>query len=150
MSLAYSSVAPAIAVKNGAQAIEFYKKAFGAEERYRLIDPESGKIGHAELTINGALLMLSDEYPQFNKTPETLGGISAKFLIMCPDVDAAYARAIEAGAETVIPLTNQFYGHRDGHVRDPFGHEWLLSQVIEEVPPEEMQRRWDAMVSKAG
>lgn len=149
MSLEYPSLAPAIAVKNGAQAIDFYKQAFGAEERYRLIDPESGKIGHAELTINGALFMLSDEYPQFNKTPETLGGVSAKFLVMCPDVEAAFARAVEAGAEVVMPLTTQFYGHRDGRVRDPFGHEWLLSQMVEHVTPEEMQRRWDSMVKKA-
>jgi PhnB protein len=148
MSLAYPALAPAIAVSNGAQAIEFYKKAFGAVERYRLIDPESGKVGHAELTINGALLMLSDEYPQFNKTPESLGGVSAKFLIMCDDVDAAYQRALDAGAEKVTPLTNQFYGHRDGRVRDPFGHEWLLSQVVEEVSPEEMQKRWDSSVKK--
>ena len=148
MSLAYSSVAPAIAVRNAAQAIEFYQKAFGAVERYRLIDPESGKIGHAELTINGALLMLSDEYPQYNKTPQTLGGVSAKFLITCPDVEAAFARALAAGAEAIMPLTTQFYGHRDGRVRDSFGHEWLLSQIVEEVTPEEMQRRWDAVVGK--
>ncbi len=150
MSLEYPALAPAIAVRDGAQAIDFYKKAFGAVELYRLIDPESGKIGHAELTINGALLMLSDEYPQYNKTPETLGGVSAKYLIMCPDVDAAYARAIEAGAEAVTPLTTQFYGHRDGRVRDPFGHEWLLSQMVEKVSPAEMQRRWDASVKKTG
>jgi PhnB protein len=149
MSLEYPALAPAIAVSNGAQAIEFYKKAFGAVERYRLIDPESGRIGHAELTINGALLMLSDEYPQFNKTPESLGGVSAKYLVMCDDVDAAFARAVGAGAEVIFPLTNQFYGHRDGRVRDPFGHEWLLSQVVEQVTPEEMQNRWNASVKKA-
>ena len=149
MSLEYPSLSPAIAVRNAAQAIDFYKKAFGAVERYRLIDPESGKIGHAELTINGALLTLSDEYPQYNKTPETLGGVSAKFLLICDDVDASFAKVVEAGAEVVIPLNNQFYGHRDGRVRDPFGHEWLLSQMVEEVTPEEMQRRWDASVKKA-
>jgi PhnB protein len=149
MSLDYPALAPAIAVKNGAQAIEFYQKAFGAEERYRLTDPESGKIGHAELTINGALLMLSDEYPQYNKSPETLGGVSVKFMLSCADVDASFARAIEAGAEVVTPLTNQFYGHRDSRVRDPFGHEWLLSQKIEEVAPAEMQRRWNEAVKKA-
>jgi PhnB protein len=148
MSLEYPALAPAIAVNNGAQAIEFYKKAFGAVERYRLIDPESGKIGHAELTINGALLMLSDEYPQFNKTPESLGGVSAKYFVKCDDVDAAFARAVEAGAEVIFPLTTQFYGHRDGRVRDPFGHEWLLSQEVEKVSPEEMQRRWDESVKK--
>ncbi len=150
MSLAYPALAPAIAVKNAAQAIDFYKQAFGAEERYRLIDPESGKIGHAEVTINGALLTVSDEYPQYNKSPETLGGVSAKFLITCADVDAAFARAIAAGAEAIIPLSDQFYGHRDARMRDPFGHEWLLSQVIEEVTPEEMQRRWDTMVKTGG
>lgn len=149
MSLEYPPLAFAIAVKNGAEAIEFYKKAFGAIERYRLIDPESGKIGHAELTINGALLMLSDEYPQYNKTPEALGGVSAKFYVKCDDVDASFARAIAAGAEVLLPLTNQFYGHRDGRVRDPFGHEWLLSQQFEEISPEEMQHRWDASVKKA-
>jgi PhnB protein len=148
MSLEYPPLALAIAVSNGAQAIEFYKKAFGAEERYRLIDPESGKIGHAELTINGALFMLSDEYPQFNKSPETLGGVSAKFYVKCDDADAAFARAVEAGATVIMPLTNQFYGHRDGRVRDPFGHEWLLSRQFEDVSPEEMQRRWDASVKK--
>jgi len=145
----YPSLAPAIAVKHGAQAIEFYKAAFGAQELYRLIDPESGKIGHAELTINGALLMLSDEYPQHSKTPETLGGVSARFYVKCDDVDTAFRRAVEAGAEIVMPLNNQFYGHRDGRVRDPFGHEWLLSQQIEDVSPEEMQRRWDSSVKKA-
>lgn len=148
MSLEYPALAPAFAVSNGAQAIEFYKKAFGAIERYRLVDPETGKIGHAELTINGALFMLSDEYPQFNKTPESLGGVSAKYFVKCDDVDAAFARAVEAGAEVLFPLTTQFYGHRDGRVRDPFGHEWLLSQEVEKVSPEEMQRRWNEAVKK--
>ncbi|MBN8246123.1 MAG: VOC family protein [Verrucomicrobia bacterium] len=148
MRLDYPSLAPAIAVSNGAQAIAFYQQAFGAVERYRLIDPASGKIGHAEITINGALLMLSDEYPQYNKTPGTLGGVSAKFLVMCDDVDAAFTRAVAAGAEVVVPLTTQFYGHRDGRLRDPFGHEWLLSQKVEEVSPEEMQRRWNAAVPR--
>jgi PhnB protein len=148
MSFEYPSLAPAIAVSDGVQAIDFYKKAFGAIERYRLVDPESGKIGHAELTINGALLMLSDEYPQFNKTPQSLGGVSAKYFVKCDDVDAAFARAVEAGAEVIFPLTTQFYGHRDGRVRDPFGHEWLLSQEVEKVSPEEMQRRWNESVKK--
>src|ERR1700744_1481201 len=99
MPLEYPSLAPAIAVRNAAQAIEFYKKAFGAVELYRLIEPGTGRIGHAELTINGALLMLSDEYPQYNKTPETLGGVSAKFLISCDDVDASFSHPGDAGAE---------------------------------------------------
>lgn len=149
MSLDYPPLAPAFAVNDAASAIDFYKNAFGAVERYRLVDPETGKVGHAELTINGGLFMVSDEYPQYNKTPQTLGGVSAKFLVTCDNVDAAFAKAVEAGAEVVIPLTNQFYGHRDGRVRDPFGHEWLLSQKISEVSPEEMQRLWDESVKKS-
>ena len=78
-----------------------------------------------------------------------LGGTTAKFMISCTDVDAAFQRAVDAGATVIFPLTTQFYGHRDGLVRNPFGHEWLLSQVVEEVSPEEMQRRWDAMAKKA-
>lgn len=148
MSLTYPPLSPAIAVNDAAKAIEFYKEAFGAKERYRLVDPESGKIGHAELEINEGLLTISDEYPQFNKTPRTLGGVSAKFLLMCGDVDATFSRAVKAGADIVTPLTDQFYGHRDGRLRDPFGHEWLLSQKKHEVSPEEMQRRWDESVKK--
>jgi PhnB protein len=148
MSLIYPPLAPAIAVRNAAEAIEFYKNAFGAVELYRLIEPDTGRIGHAELNINGGLLMLSDEYPQYNKTPETLGGVSAKFLIMCDNVDAACEKAIAAGATQVTPLTTQFYGHRDSRVRDPFGHEWLLSQKVKEVSPAEMQERWDALAKK--
>lgn len=148
MSLEYPALAPAFAVRNAAQAIEFYKRAFGAVERYRLVDPDSGRIGHAELTINGALIMLSDEYPEYNKAPDTLGGVSAKFMISCANVDTAFERAVDAGATVIFPLTTQFYGHRDGRVRDPFGHEWLLSQKVEEVSPEEMQRRWNAMATK--
>jgi len=148
MPLQYPALAFAIAVSDAMKAIEFYKAAFGAVELYRLVDPESGRIGHAELTINGGLFMLSDEYPQFNKSPETLGGVSAKFYVKSDNVDAAYQRALDAGATPVTPLTNQFYGHRDGRVRDPFGHEWLLSQQFVEVSPEEMQRRWNESVKK--
>jgi PhnB protein len=148
MALQYPPLAPAIAVRGAAKAIEFYKKAFGAEELYRLVDPESGRIGHAEFTINGALMMISDEAPEYNKSPELLGGVSAKFMISCDDVDAAFQHAVEAGAEVIFPLTTQFYGHRDARVRDPFGHEWLFSQKVEDVSPEEMQRRWNEMAKK--
>lgn len=148
MPLHYPSLSPAIAVRDAAVAIAFYEKAFGAKERFRLIDPESGKIGHAEIEINDGVLMIADEYPQYNKTPETLGGVSAKFLINCTDVDAAFARAVEAGAEVIMPPTDQFYGHRDGKLRDPFGHEWMLTQQVSDVSPEEMQRRWDESVKK--
>ena len=123
----YPPLSPALTVNDGAAAIEFYKRAFRAEERSRLTDPESGKIGHAELTINGALLMLSDEYPQFNKSPQTLGGTAVKLSLMSADADADFDRAVKAGAEVLRALTNEFYGHRSGTLRDPFGHEWTIS-----------------------
>jgi PhnB protein len=143
----YPPLSPAIAVHDAAQAIEFYKRAFGATELYRLKDPESGKVGHAEITIKGMLLMLADEYPAFNKSPKTLGGTAIRLSLMCDNVDAEFKRATDAGAEVVRPLSDQFYGHRSGCLRDPFGHEWLLSQELEKVSPAEMQKRWDSMVT---
>ncbi len=143
----YPPLAPAFAVNEAAKAIDFYKAAFGAIELYRLIDPENGKIGHAEITINGALLMLADEYPEFNKSPKTLYGTTVKLSLMSNDVDADFDRAIKAGASVIRPVTNQFYGHRTGCLRDPFGHEWMISQEVEKVTPEEMQRRWNEMAT---
>jgi PhnB protein len=148
-AFSYPPLSPSLAVDNAAAAIDFYKRAFGAEERYRLIDPESGKIGHAELMINGTLVMLSDEDPQFNKSPRTLGGTAVKLGLMSMNAKADFERAVEAGAEVLRPLTDQFYGHRSASVRDPFGHEWAISQELEKMSPSEMQRRWDAMVSPA-
>lgn len=147
----YPPLAPGIAVNDAARAIDFYKAAFGAVERYRLMDPENSKIGHAEITINGALVMLADEYPAFNKTPKTLGGTPVKLCLTSNNVDAAFDRAIRAGAEIISPVNDQFYGHRSGSLRDPFGHEWTISKEIEKVSPKEMQRRWNEMgvLSKA-
>jgi PhnB protein len=147
MDLAYPTLSPALAVSDAARAIDFYKAAFGAEERYRLIDPSSGKIGHAEITIHGALVMLSDEYPAFNKSPATLRGTAVKLCLMSRQVDADFDRAVKSGAQVVRAPTDEFYGHRDCCLRDPFGHEWTISQEIEKISPEEMQRRWNAMGS---
>ncbi len=144
----YPTLSPAIAVNDAAKAIDFYKAAFGATERYRLIEPASGKIGHAEIMIRDALIMLAEEYPAYNKTPRTLGGTTVKLGLMSDNVDADFARAVKAGAEVIRELTDEFYGHRTGSLRDPFGHEWTLSQEKENVSPEEMQRRWDAMSAK--
>jgi PhnB protein len=145
----YPPLIPAFAVHDAAQAIEFYKAAFGATELYRLIDPESGKIGHTELLLNGSLIMFSDEYPEHNKTPRLLGGTTMTLCLMVEDVDAIVERATVAGATVTKPPCDQFYGHRSATVRDPFGHEWMIQHEIEKVSPEEMQKRWDAMV-KAG
>ena len=145
----YPPLIPALAVHDGAQAIEIYQRAFEATELYRLIDPESGKVGHAELLLNGIMIMLADEFPAFNKTPQTLGGTAVKLTLMVDDVDASVARASDAGATVIMPPSDQFYGHRSATVRDPFGHEWMFQKEIEQVAPAEMQRRWDAMVKKS-
>ena len=144
----YPPMIPGLAVKNAAKAIEFYQAAFGAVELYRLVDPESGKIGHAELTINGSLIMLADEYPAFNKAPDTLGGTPVKICLMVEDVDAAVDRARKAGATITMPPQDQFYGHRSAVIQDPFGHQWMFQHEIEKVSPAEMQHRWNAMVKQ--
>ncbi|MGI8891366.1 MAG: VOC family protein, partial [Chthoniobacterales bacterium] len=111
--------------------------------------PESGKIGHAEITIKGSLVMLADEYPGITNAPSTLGGTSVTLGLMTTDAKADFERAVSAGAESLRPLDEQFYGHLAGRVRDPFGHEWIISQELEKLSPKEMQRRWDAMTEKA-
>jgi PhnB protein len=141
----YPPVSVALTVSNAAQALEFYHKAFGALELYRLIDPESGKIGHAEMTVNGGLIMLADEYPGHNSAPNTLGGTTSNICLMVDDVDAAVAKAASAGAIVTRPPKDQFYGHRCANLEDPFGHKWMLAQELEKVAPEEMQRRWNAL-----
>lgn len=142
-------LSPNLVVQDAAAAIDFYKRAFDAEEYYRLTDPETGKIGHAELSIHGALLMVGDEYPEWNRSPRTLGGSPVRIALRCDDVRAVFERAVAAGAQVRRPLTDEFYGHRAASLRDPFGHEWMISQEIEKVSPEEMQRRWSEMISGA-
>lgn len=144
----YPPLAPAIAVVGAARAIEFYKAAFGAVERYRITDPISGKVGHAELLINGGLLMLADEFPPMNKSPQTLGGTSVRLSLMVDNVDAVTAQAAAAGASVTRPPADQFYGHRSASILDPFGHEWSLQKEIESVSAEECQRRWNESVRK--
>ena len=115
----YPPLSPALTVNDGAAAIEFYKRAFRAEERSRLTDPESGKIGHAELTINGALLMLWTSIRSSTNRRRTLGGTAVKLGLMSADADADFDRAVKAGAEVLRALTNEFYGHRSGTLRRP-------------------------------
>jgi PhnB protein len=147
-TLAYPSFSPYITVHDASKAIAFYNAAFGATERFRLADESSGKIGHAELDLQGSLLMLSDENPAWNKSPQTLGGTPVKFCLMVENADAAIEKAVAAGATPLMPASDQFYGFRSGSVRDPFGHEWMLQHEIEKVSPEEMQKRWNDMLGK--
>lgn len=135
-------------VRNAPAAIAFYEKAFGAKEKYRLTEP-SGRVGHAELNLGGTTLMLSEEYPESGITgPESVGGTTFSIHLHVDDADAFIERAVSAGAKVVRKPVNQFYGERSGSVRDPFGHEWILGHNIEEIAPEEMQRRYTALMKK--
>jgi PhnB protein len=144
----YPGVVPYLSVKGAADAIEFYKKAFGATELMRLPGPD-GTLGHAEIKIGNALVMLADENPDYgNLSPKTLGGSAVRLHMYVEDVDAFFERAVAAGAKVLIPVADQFYGDRSGRLEDPFGHVWLFSTHIEDVSPEEMQRRMEAYSQK--
>ena len=133
-------------VQDAPKAIDFYREAFGAVEKFRLAEP-SGRIGHAELELGGTTLMLSDEYPEFGiYGPKTIGGTSATLHLHVDDADAMIRRAVAAGAEVVREPQDQFYGERSGTLRDPFGHEWNIGHQIEQVTPAEMQRRYSEMM----
>jgi PhnB protein len=141
-------VYPYLRVHSAAEAIEFYAHAFGAQEQFRLTEP-SGRIGHAEIKIGPATVMLADEHPEHGiHGPRSLGGTTFSIHLHVNDVDHAFAQAVSAGATIVRPLQDQFYGERSGTIRDPFGHEWLLGGKIESVTPEEMQRRFTALFQR--
>ena len=144
-SFAVHEVYPYLRVRDAGKAIDFYRRAFGAQELFRLTEP-GGKIGHAEIRIGATTLMLSEEYPEMGIVgPQALGGTTFSIHLHVDNADAWIARAVEAGATIVRPATDAFYGERGGTVRDPFGHEWLLGHQIEEVSTEEMQRRYNAL-----
>jgi PhnB protein len=131
-------------------AIDFYKKAFGATEVMRFADP-SGKIGHAEIKIGQALVMLADEYPDMEiRGPRAYGGTPVKISLFVPDVDAFAKKAVDAGAKVVRPVQDQFYGDRSGQFEDPYGHVWNVATHKEDVAPAEMHKRFEAMMKEQG
>ena len=136
----YHSLTPSMIVDNAAQAIDFYQKAFDAKELYRL--PMGDRIAHAELQIGDSRFMLSDEFKDWDAlSPKTRGGSTGSMLIYVPNADAAIDKAVKAGAKVVQPAEDQFWGDRMGTVVDPFGHKWMLGTHIEDVPPDEMEKR---------
>lgn len=138
----YHTITPYLYVRGGAKAMEFYSKAFGAEELFRMPAPDGKSIGHAEMKIGDSIFMLADECPEMSvRSPQTLGGCGASFLLYVKDVDAAFQRALDAGATVSKPLQDMFWGDRMGQVADPFGHHWSLATHIEDVSPEEVARR---------
>jgi PhnB protein len=141
----YPTITPYLIVRGAAAAIDFYRTAFGATERLRM-DAPGGTIGHAELLVGGSLIMLADEMPEMGwSSPPAIGGTPVSLHLYVEDVDAVVERALAAGAALSRPVADQFYGDRLGTVVDPFGHVWSIASHIEDVPPEEMRRRAEAL-----
>jgi PhnB protein len=146
----YEGATPYLIIKGAANAIEFYKKAFGATEIMRIPAP-GGTVGHAEIKIGNAIIMLADEFPEMNcKSPEAYGGSPVSMMIYVPDVDKFVKRAVDAGAKLVRPVENKFYGDRSGSLEDPFGHQWHFATHVEDVPPDEMTKRAAAFMKQQG
>ena len=135
-----------LTVDGAAQAIDFYTRAFGAQEKFRLVEP-GGRIGHAELDFGGTVIMVADAFPEYGlRDPKALGGTPFSIHLHVDDADAMVRRAVDAGATLERAPVDHFYGERSGSVFDPFGHRWLIGHAIEEISPEEMQRRYTAMM----
>jgi len=136
---------PYLHIRGAAKAIEFYKEVFEATEKFRLMEPGTDRVGHAELEFGGATLMLADEFPECELVgPEAVGQTTVTIHLHVDNADAVIERAVAAGARMEREPTDAFYGERSGVVRDPFGHRWNIGHSIEEVTPEEMQRRYPA------
>jgi len=137
----YHTVTPYLVIKDAASAIEFYKKAFGAVEIMRMPGPD-GRVMHAEISIGNSRLMIADECPEMNaRSPKSLGGSPVSLLLYVEDVDSFFTRATSAGAATIRPVKDQFYGDRSGSLSDPFGHLWHVGTHKEDVAPAELQKR---------
>lgn len=138
------AVSPMLTVSDGTAAIDFYVKAFDAEELGRVPGPDGKRLFHAALRINGATVMLNDDFPEMNDgksgTPEALGGSPVTIHLTVADVDRRFQQAIDAGATVVMPLDDMFWGDRYGELRDPFGHVWSMGQPLREVSPEEIEQ----------
>jgi PhnB protein len=146
----YHSVTPYLAIAGAADAIAFYKKAFGATEVMRMAAP-GGKVGHAEVEIGGSRIMLSDEYPDMGfLSPKTTGGSPVGLHLYVEDVDAVARQAVAAGAKEVRPVKDQFYGDRSGTIEDPFGHVWHIATHKEDLSPDELKRRAAEAMKQGG
>ncbi len=146
----YHSVTPYLIIKGATEAIDFYKKAFGATELFRMPAP-GGKIGHAEIKIGDSPIMLADESPEMGyKSPQSLGGSPISIMIYVADVDTVFKQAIAAGGKEQRPVKDQFYGDRSGTLEDPFGHVWHVATHKEDVSPEEMERRMKTYTAASG
>jgi PhnB protein len=143
----YGTVAVSLVVRDAKAAVDFYKKVFGAVYLYTLTMPNGG-VAHAEFKIGDTIIMIADENPEWgNKSPQTLGGSPVVLNVMVDDPDATVAKAEAAGGRVLVPVADQFYGYRSGRIQDPDGHLWIVSKLIEELSPDEMQKRMDMMMA---
>lgn len=146
----YEAAIPYLSCRNAASAIDFYKKAFGATELMRMAQPD-GKVGHAEIQIGAARIMLADEFPEIGvQSPQSIGGTPVGIHIYVADVDALTSRASAAGATVQRPVADQFYGDRTVTLQDPFGHRWFFATHKEDLSPEEMKSRSEAAMKQHG
>ncbi|MBO0721331.1 MAG: VOC family protein [Blastocatellia bacterium] len=144
----FHGATPYLCIKDAAKALDFYKKAFGAQELMRMGGPD-GKIGHAEIKIGEAVIMIADEFPDMGfLSPQTIGGSPVGMMVYVEDVDGFVNKATTAGAKILKPVADQFYGDRSGQLEDPFGHRWYIATHIEDVPPEEMKKRADEFMKQ--
>ena len=144
----FHSVTPYLVITGAAAALDYYKKAFGAVERFRMNGPD-GKIGHAEMQIGDSIIMLADENPHMGfKSPSSLGGAGMSLMLYVQDCDKIYSQAISAGGKVFRPVQDQFYGDRSGTFTDPFGHVWTISTHKEDLSMEEINKRAAAMMPK--
>jgi uncharacterized glyoxalase superfamily protein PhnB len=144
------TITPQLAVKNAAEAIDFYKRALGAREVMRMGSPD-GKIMHAELKVSGSIFFLSDEFPEMGcRSPQSLGGSTSSFHVFVPNVDAAFKRAVDAGAQARMPVADMFWGDRYGKVVDPYGHEWGLATHKEDLTPAQLRKRAEEFFKQQG
>lgn len=146
----YEGATPYLIIKGAARALEFYQKAFGATEIMRIPAPE-GKVGHAEIKIGTAIIMLADEFPDMNcKSPQSFGGTPVSIMVYVQDVDRFVKQAVSAGAKVLRPVENKFYGDRAGSLEDPFGHQWHFATHVEDVPPDELAKRAQIFMKQQG
>ena len=144
----HHTLTPYLVVDGAAKALDWYKRALGAQETFRMEAP-GGKIGHAEMRLGDSVFMLADAHAESGaRSPQQLGGSPVSLLIYVPDVDAVVDRAIKAGGKLFAPVEDKFYGDRMGAVQDPFGHRWYVGTHVEDVSPEEMKRRAATMAGK--
>jgi PhnB protein len=133
-----------LAIRDARSALDWYRKYLGAQEVMQLVDAQ-GNVVHGEMKIGDAFFMVAEENPAWNSSPQTLQATTVVLNLLVDDPDTMFQQALQGGATTIFPLADQFYGYRSGRLQDPFGHQWILGKQIEQVSPEEMQRRMDQM-----